>query len=314
MSLALSDTNEYAWLLVRSSLTQAIVETWEWVPIAPGSRIARLLGYPLRFLVLLVSLVVAVALSLALIIPIVQVPVTLFAAVDHFLPARWWLILLGVFGAILAGYLLVAVGVWLQQAARGDEPGPLAAGLADQVVAQSTEGGWNRWHSVHISHDSSRAALFGGLAVSLGVVLQCLAVVVGERSFSGPVDSTWQWPLLFGQHFFSTLFLGIPEGLLPPLSQIAPAHWTGNLLVAAINVAYASGAIALLVLTVVPAFKPRELFKGTVRDLADYLENFDITAGAKLMIHRVGVVRPLDEREVVSVSKAEFFAQLAKGS
>ncbi len=57
-------------------------------------------------------------------------------------------------------------------------------------------------------------------------------------------------------------------------------------------------------------FRPREIFTGTARDLADYLENVDISTPDSLTIHRVGVVHPLDESRVISCSKGAFFQRV----
>ncbi len=70
---------------------------------------------------------------------------------------------------------------------------------------------------------------------------------------------------------------------------------------------WAAGFITLMILIMVPAFRPREIFTGTARDLADYLENVDISTPDGLTIHRVAVVHPLDPEQVFTCTKRELF-------
>ncbi len=55
-----------------------------------------------------------------------------------------------------------------------------------------------------------------------------------------------------------------------------------------------------------PAFRNREIFTGTARDLAEHLENVDISTPDALTTHRVAVVHPLDESQVITCRKGEF--------
>lgn len=317
VSISLSDDREYAWLLVRSgTFTEMLVDVWKLVPAQSGSWLSWLIGYPLRLLLVGLFAVIMLVIGLGMVIIVFQLPVALFAFVHGLLPALLWQILLWTLWVIIILYLGMAVGLWLAGAARegGKVPGALAE-LTKHVAPAPVDAtaGWSPRQSLHIGHDSSRGTLFAAGFIMLGIVTQCLTVLAGTEAFSGPVETAWRWPLLFGEQLFQTILLGIPIGLVPELAGIAPISVTGRLLLSGVNIFYASGAIALMVMIFVPAFKPRELFKGTTRDLADYLENTDISAGAELMIHRVGVVRPLDESETVSLRKDEFLARIQGG-
>jgi hypothetical protein len=243
-------------------------------------------------------------------------PVTIFAYLAPLLSDGVWLALLGVIVLILGGYLAYSVAVWLQAAAtKDDHPGRIPSGFtaAAQAPPVDTSRGWNRWESLHVSHGSSRAGLFASLSIAIGISLQCAAVVLGPGYFEGPIDTGWQWPLLFGEQLFNTMLLGIPTGLVPTFAAIQPQGPMSQLLMTGIDIFYVAGVIAMAVLTLPSAFKLRELFSGTVRDLADYLENFDISGGQRLMIHRVAVLRPLDETEVVSLTKEAFVKKVSEG-
>jgi hypothetical protein len=305
MVIDLRDEREYAWLLVRSdTLTGELIKVWQSVPIRSGSRFAAALGYPARFVILVASVLLTFVLMLGILIGAAQIPVAIFATLRPILPDTAWLIALGSMGLALAGYLAYAVGLWLQRVGLADEParaGPLELAAGDDGEA------WDRWQSVHVRHESARSGLFAGLSIGIGVVLQCTAVVFGPRYFEGSVETAWAWPVLFGEQLFSTMLLGIPGSVLPTYASIQPSSTPGRLLTVGVDVFYVAGVIAMAVLVLSSAFKVRELFNGTVRDLADYLENFDISSGQRLMIHRVAVLRPLDEDEVVSLSKEAFF-------
>lgn len=313
-TIRLADDREYAWLLVRSdALAREFGRLWRFVPIRRTSAIARMIGYPIRLVVFLVTTLLSVALVLLIVLPLLQLPVAAFAYLHGLVPDWVWYAGLGTGLLVVAGTLATAVGAWLPAEATGSAParGP-ADGATAQVVASPTDDGrgWNRWRSVHVSHEASRGALFAGLAVVAGILLQCLVVVLGPLEFAGRIATAWQWPLLFSERLLNTLLLGIPAGIVPVFADIRPSSVAGQLLLAAVDVCYASGAIAMGLQVLIPAFRQRELFRGTTRDLADYLENFDISGGNRMMIHRVGVVRPLDENEVISVSKTDFFERV----
>lgn len=294
-----------------------LVEMWELVPVRPGSWLSYLVGYPLRLLIVTLFAVIALAIGLGVMIIAFQLPVALFAFVHRLLPDLVWQVILGLVGVSVLGYLILAVAAWLASAARdGGQPPAATPALLEGVVPApvDTTAGWDRWRSLHVGHDSTRGTLFASGFLVLGIVWQCEAVLAGGDAFIGPVETAWRWPLMFAEQLFQTMLLGIPIGLMPELAGIAPSGTTGRLLLTGVNIFYASGAIALMVQLFVPAFKPRELFKGTTRELADHLENADISSGTALTIHRVGVVRPLDEAETVSLSKAEFFTSLRGGA
>src|SRR5690606_29783427 len=152
-----------------------------------------------------------------------------------------------------------------------------------------------------------------GLLV-LGIAFQFAAVVGAQRWFTGPVDSTLAWALFFARSLFDTAFLGIPSAVVPPWSAVAPAGRAGDMLMVGVDLCFAAGLLTLIFGSLATAFRLRELFNGTTRDLADYLHGVgDATDEDKLMIHRVAVVRPLDETEVVSMDRGEFFARMKAG-
>lgn len=303
-AIDLQDDREYAWLLVRSdTLTAELLKVWNSVPIRAGSAVAAALGYPARFLMAAATVLITVPLMLAILIGAAQIPVAVFAWVHPLLPGTVWLVLLWTLGVVLGGHLAYSVGLWLHRASQTEQP---VAPAAD-----TEQGAWNRWQSVHVGHDSARSGLFAGLSLVLGIILQCTAVVLGAEHFAGAVDQAWAWPVLFGEQLFSTMLLGIPGSFLPAFASIEAASATGRLLTVGVDVFYAAGVITLSVMTLSSAFKVRELFNGTVRDLADHLENFDLSGGSRLIIHRVAVLRPLDENEVVTVSKDDFFGLIA---
>jgi hypothetical protein len=310
MGLDLSDEREYAWLLVRSdTLTDDFIELWQMVPVRAGSILSAVIGYPLRFAILFGTLLVAGAVMLAIFIVATQLPVTIFVYVHPLLPEWAWLGLLGLTVLCLGGYLVYAMGLWLQAAAQEDAPSlGLSPGLPAGAKTPPVEPapGWNRWQTLHVGHESSRNGLFAGSSIAIGIGLQCGAVVLGPRYFGGPVDTGWQWSLLFAEQLFNTMLLGIPSGLVPTLATIEPVAPMGKLLMTGIDIFYVAGVITMGMLVLSSAFKIRELFSGTTRDLADHLENFDISGSQHLMIHRVAVLRPLDETEVISLTKSAF--------
>ena len=315
-SIDFRDEHEYAWLLVRTgTATGSLIRIWRFVPIRQGSLLAAALGYPLRLLLVLTMLLLSCVTSLIVLIAIAQIPVLAFAYVRPVMPDPIWSWLLGSCAGVLGVFLAVVTGIWLQKAARGHDPLPRASsGISDHVVAQpvaQTEG-WNHWSSLHVSHNSARSALFAGISIVLGVVLQCLAVTVATDHFSGPVDTAWRWPLSFGQQLLNTALFGIPEGNVPNFGEIEPVTLGGRLLTVGVDVFYAAGLIAFAVQSLGSVFRVRELFNGTARDLADYLENFDVSPAGTLTIHRVAVVRPLDESQCITLTKEQLFMQVKK--
>lgn len=309
-----SDEREYAWLLVRTgTATGSLIRIWRFVPIRQGSIVAAALGYPLRLLLVISLFSLSCATVLISLVALAQIPVLLFAYAHPMLPDQIWTWLLGSCAAGLGVFLAFVTGIWLQHAARGHEPVPKAGGsISDHIVAQTVAAteAWNRWNSLHVSHESARSALFAGISIVLGVVLQCLAVTVAAEHFSGPVDTAWRWPLSFGQQLLNTALLGIPEGNIPNLGGIEPVTMLGRLLTVGVDVFYAAGLIAFAAQSLGSIFKMRELFNGTARDLADYLENFDVSRAGTLTIHRVAVVRPLDESQCISLTKEELLRQI----
>ncbi len=311
MGIDLTDEREYAWLLVRSdTLTGEIIKLWQWIPIRAGSMVSAVIGYPLRFVTLLLTGLISGLIALAIVIGVAQLPVTIFAYLHPFLADWIWLSLLGALGITFGGYLVYAIGVWAQAAAREDgrPEGMLSAPISGVEAAPvDPSKGWNRWQSLHVSHESARNGLFAGLSIAMGVAVQCAAVVLGSRYFEGPIDTGWQWPFMFGEQLVNTMLLGIPTPFLPTFAEIRPVAPWGQILMISVDLFYVAGVIAMATHLLPSMFKVRELFNGTTRDLADHLENFDISGGDKLMIHRVAVLRPLDETEVVSLSKETFF-------
>lgn len=309
-----ADPREYAWLLERSdTFTGSLVEVWNSVPVAPGSWVGRLVGYPLRFVLLAVTVSVVAALALAMVVVAGVTPVTLFTLVEPVLPPAVWLVLLAAAGAIVAGYLMMALTVHLQRAARGDEAlADMSPFLTEGVVAgPAADGsGWNPDDSLHVSHERARRRLFATLILMIGIVLQFTAVVLGEAWFEGPADSTIGWAFFFGRSLFDTALLGIPAALVPPWSALEPAGRPGQLLMVGVDLCFAAGLLALLAASLASTLTLRELFNGSTRDLADYLEDSDVSDGDALTIHRVAVVRPLDPDGVVSLTKAEFFQRV----
>lgn len=309
-----ADPREYAWLLERSdTFTGSLVEVWKSVPVAPGSWGGRLVGYPLRFLLLAATVGVVATLVLAMVVVAGVTPVTLFTLAEPMLPGTVWLVLLGGAGAILVGYLMIALTVHLQRAARGDEAlADMSPFLTDGVVAgpPADGSGWNPDDSLHVSHERARRRLFATLILMIGVVLQFTAVVLGEAWFAGPVESAMSWALFFARSLFDTALLGIPAALVPPWSALEPAGRAGDLLMVGVDLCFAAGLLALMASSLASTLTLGELFNGSTRDLADYLEDSDVSSGDALTIHRVAVVRPLDPDGVVSLTKAEFFERV----
>lgn len=316
MSITLSDDREYAWLLVRSdTLVGELAKLWRLIPVRPGSWLWAAIVFPIRLLFIVAGVLFIAVVTLGLFSVAFELPVLAFAYVHRFLPTLLWQVGLWTVGVVILGFVAMAVGVWLSVTTRKDgAASPLAPAITEHILPPASDpaAGYDRWRSVHVGHDNSRAMLFAGNFIGLGIVVQCLAVLGGAEAFAGPVDVAWRWPVLFGEQLFHTMLLGITAELIPGLSAIVPATTEGRLLLALVSVFHASAVFTMMVLVMASSFKPRELFKGTTRDLADYLENADTSSGTKMMIHRVGVVRPLDEQETVSLTKAEFVATISK--
>lgn len=202
---------------------------------------------------MLVIVLFALSLSLTFLtlVALAQVPVILFVYARPLLPDGFCLIVLCGCGIVVALFLALATGVWLQGAARGQDEiwGKISALSADMVVRPvSTSEGWNRWGSLHVSHESARAGLFAGGCVLLGFVFQCLAVLAGPAHFAGPIGVSWRWSLTFGEQLVATTLLGIPEGNVPTFGRIEPVTTIGRLLVVWVDIFYAAGVIGLGVL------------------------------------------------------------------
>ena len=311
--IELSDPREYAWLLERAhTVIDDVVSTWNWIPIRDSSLWSRILGYPARFVLVFVTALLGAALAVALVLVLVEIPVTIFVFIEPLVPDWIWWSITGTCVACIAYYLILVIGVQINLAARGEEGSDqMPSLLRDNVVASTVDenAGWKAGQSLHISHDSARRTLFAGLFIILGMMFQFAAVVIGPAWFEGSVATFWQWPLMFAEGFINTMMLGVPESLLTPFSDIEPRGIRGKLLLVAVDVCYAGGLLTILISSFATSFKPRELFNGTIRDLADYIENVDIS-GKHLTIHRIAVVRPLDEQEVITLSRDEFFARI----
>lgn len=306
-----ADEREYAWLLERTdTLTASLMEVWQAIPIAPGSWMAAVVGYPARLLLVGLTATVTGVLVLALVLAVGVTPVTLFAPAEPFLPDGVWFAALGVVAAGVGLYLLLAVIAHLQLSARGRETeAELPAILRDHIVARPVAPGasWQPGEALHISHEWSRRDLFAALVLMLGVLAQFLAVVQRDAWFTGAVDGVWSWGLFFARSLFDTAFLGIPSALVPPWSTIQPAGMAGELVMVAVNLCFAAGFLSMFLTRFASTLRLREVFNGTTRDLADYLHSGDLSDGGALTIHRVAVMRPLDPGQVLSLSKAEFF-------
>ena len=316
--LQIADPREYAWLLERTgTLTDGLVDVWRAVPIAPGSWAGRLLGYPVRLLLLGATVALTATLALAMVVVAGATPVTLFALVEPMLPRAVWLTLFTASGAVMIGYMLLALTVHLQIAARGTE---VVAGMSDfmteGIVARPVDdaAGWSADDSIHVSHERARHRLFASGLLVLAIALQCTAVSLGDTWFTGSVDSAWSWALFFARSLFDTALLGIPGPLLPPWSALEPAGRAGQLLVVGVDLCMAGGLLTLVATNMASSLKVRELFNGTTRDLADYLTDGDVSAQGTMTIHRVAVVRPLDKASVLSMTKEEFFESVGGGT
>ena len=318
INIDIQDDREYAWLLVRSgTVTDSLINIWNFIPIRKGSIVAAIVGYPLRLALVAALFMLSASLTLLILVALAQLPVAAFSLVHPLLPDVLWLFIIGSVGVSLAVYLAAATGIWLQSAARGREAGSVRIGaLSSDVLAKpvSSTTGWNRWDSLHVSHESARSGLFAGLSVALGFIMQCLTVIAGPAHFEGHVEAAWRWPVAFGEQLMTTILLGIPEGIVPTFGGIEPVTTLGRLLLVGVDVFYAAGLIGLGVLMFASLFKVRELFNGSTRDLADYLENFDLSRNGALMIHRVATVRPLDERQCISMTREELFQRVRTGS
>ncbi len=309
--LDIADPREYAWLLERTgTYTDHIVDVWRAVPIAPGSWVGRLLGYPVRLLLLAFTVGLTATLVLGMVVAAGATPVTLFTLVEPLFAPAVWLTLLAVAGAVVVGYMLLALTVHLQIAARGDEVvTEMSDFLTEGIVARTVDesAGWRPDDSIHVSHERARRRMFASLLLILAILLQCSAVSLGEMWFTGPVDSTWSWALFFARSLFDTALLGIPAALVPPWSALEPIGRAGQLLVVGVDLCMAAGLLTLVAASLASTLKIRELFNGTTRDLADYLHDNDVSEMGSLTIHRVAVVRPLDRARVLSLTKGEFF-------
>jgi hypothetical protein len=318
IDIDIQDDREYAWLLVRSgTVTDSLIKIWNFIPIRKRSIVAAAFGYPLRLALVITLFALSASLTLLTLVALAQLPVAAFALARPLLPDILWLVVIGSVGVSLTIYFAVATGIWLQAAARGQEAGSeRISALSTGVLARpvSPTGGWNRWDSLHVSHESARSGLFAGLSVGLGFVMQCLTVIAGPAHFEGSVEAAWRWPVAFGEQLMATALLGIPAGIVPTFGGIEPVTALGRLLLVGVDIFFAAGVIGLGVIMFSSLFKVRELFNGSTRDLVDYLENFDLSSKGKLMIHRVAVVRPLDERQCVSMTREELFRQVRSGT
>lgn len=307
----ITDEREYAWLLVRSqSLAHELLAAWNWCPWRGTFWLTRAAATLLRLLLLLATTILSGVLAFALLVMAAQVPVTVLALLRPLLPATVWLVLWGGAATIMIGYLLLAVVAALRVSSNPETAKRHEEGAITRHVVPPTDGTWRSDQSLHVRHPASRQMLFAAAYFVLGVLVQGMAVAIGPAGFTGDVATWWQWPLLFGERLFNTALLGLPSSFLTPVATIAPTGgWMTGLLVFG-DILWAVGFITLMVLITVPAFRPREIFTGTARDLADYLENVDISTPDTLTIHRVAVVHPLDESQVISCTKREFFQRV----
>lgn len=121
------------------------------------------------------------------------------------------------------------------------------------------------------------------------------------------------WLLFLGHLVVDTILLGMVSVAVPQPSDVEAVGWPGQTATVLIRLSVAAGALTALGSIALPAFRPRELFNGTVRQLADRLWTTDISDDYELSIHRVAVVKPLDEREVLTFSKRELLERLGSG-
>ncbi len=309
-SIVIADPREYAWLLVRSrSLSRELLAVWNLCPWRGTFWLTRAAATLLRLLLLLVTALLSGALGFALLLLTAQIPVAALALLRPLLPSALWLVLWGGAAIILVGYLVLALVTALRLSSKPETAARHAEGAITRYVVPPTDGTWRSDQSLHVRHPASRQMVFAALYFVLGVLVQGMAVAIGPAGFTGDV-TWWQWPLLFGERLLNTALLGLPASFLSPVSTIAPAGWWMTGLLVFGDILWAAGFITLMVLILAPAFRSREVFTGTARDLADYLENVDIATPDSLTIHRVAVVHPLDESRVITCTKGEFFERI----
>ncbi len=317
-SIDIADPREYAWLLERSdTLLSSFAEVWNVVPIAEGSVVARVVGIPLRFLAVAITIAMGLAIAGPMVLAAAVTPVATFALVEPWVPDLVWWIVIGAALAFMAAYTVMGLAAFLHTVAHGDASGEgLPHWLRDGLVAAAAEpdAAWDPDKVQHVSHTHARTQLFAASFLMIGVLIQCGAVAGADRWFTGPIDNTVAWALFFARSLFDTALLGIPAAILPPWSAIGTTGLAGDLLMVAVDVFFAAGALTLFIKSMGTALRPRELFHGTTRDLADYLHASDISGADKLTIHRVAVLRPLDEAEVVTIGKADFFRRVTRAS
>lgn len=310
----IGDEREYAWLLERAdTLLSALADVWQVVPIDEASLASRVVGVPLRLVIVGVTAVITFALVMPMVLGAAVAPVALFTLVEAWLPDKIWWVLIGVGVLVMAAHTLMGLAAYLHTLTRGDPSGEtLPTWLREGFVADAAEPGavWDPDKTQHVSHGHARTIFFAAAFLVIGIGVQFGAVVGAERWFVGPVDSTVAWALFFARSLFDTAFLGIPSAILPPWSAIATAGLTGDLIMVVVDLFFAAGALTLIVTSMGTSLRPREVFHGTTRDLADYLHQSDISDGAALTIHRVAVLRPLNEDEVVTIGKDEFFDRI----
>jgi hypothetical protein len=307
----IADEREYAWLLERSdTMLSAFADVWQAVPINPDSIASQVAGLPLRLLLSALALAVTLALVIPMFLAAAITPVAVFTLVEGWLPDWVWWTLIGICVLAMALHTLMGLAAYLHTTGHADPSGnTLPDWLREGFVAETAEpgGAWDPDRTQHVSHGHARRTFFAAALLIIGIAVQFAAVVGAERWFNGPVDSAVAWALFFARSLFDTAFLGIPSAILPPWSAIATAGLAGDLIMVAVDLFFAAGVLTLLITTMGTAFRPRELFHGTTRDLADYLHASDISDKGTLTIHRVAVLRPLDEDEVVTIGRDEFF-------
>jgi hypothetical protein len=228
-------------------------------------------------------------------------PVAIFLLVRGILPAwLWWPVLsIAGLGVVLA--LAGAVRTWL---------GPDAA--SDPTHSVGTE--WDPDESLNLSHASSRGFTVAIYLTLLCWVLACATVLLDGVWFTGPTDEMIPWLLYLSHLAVDTILLGMVSVVVPEPSGIEAVGWLGQAATVLLRLTVAAGALSVLGSIAISAFRPRELFNGTVRQLADHVWNTDVSDDDALTIHRVAVVRPLPESEVLTFSKGELYQRLGLGN
>ncbi len=299
--LRIDDDREYAWLLERDGTLLEILATSIVPPPEPGEgRLRRVslgvLDLGFRVALALFLLVLAIGMIVAFSVG----PAAVFLLLRPLAPAWVWWMLVSAAQAVILFLMLTWALEWVAQ-----DPLP-----SEEVGDQ---GPWRRMESLNMLHESSRAFAFGAAFMLSGWCVAVAMVLLGDWAFAGPTGGFGPWLLHFGHLAIDTILLGMLGTVLDPPGGIEPVNGPGRALSVALRLAVAAGATSLAVHVFSGEFRPRELFRGTVRNLADHVENTDLSKGEDLRIHRIAVVRPLPKDEVLTVTKDDFFRVIAEG-